>query len=222
VYNDEFSARLSMNSIMRLRAAAVRALSNDSSTNTSLLPNLVRRVVHIRKDGTNSQNQLSVTPVAPVSSITVLENDHGQVHNRHLAHTLRGGVFLCGHAMSCVMHSDSNQCRNSVIEDISADGFAESSDGQQLELSVNPLEEVEASTLSPSGMQSAEVYLPGLVVHLVRIQRGGHANPIFRSMKPIINKHSEYKAFVVNRERFMDIVVSTYMFLDHLPWRYVF
>lgn len=211
-----------MNSIMRLRAAAVRALSNDSSANVSLLPNLVRKIVHIRKDGTNSQNQLSVTPVAPVNSITVSDNDHGQIHNRHLAHTIRGGVFLCGHAMSCMMHSDSNQHRSSGIVNISADSFAESNHRQRLNLSMNPSEEVQASIANPSGMQSAEVYLPGLVVHLVRIKRDGHTNPILRSLKPVNDKHGKYKAFVVNRERFMDIVVSPYMFLDHLPWRYDF
>lgn len=204
VCNDEFSSRLSIHSIMRLCVAAVRALSSDSSANISLLPNLVRKIVHIRKDGPNNQNHVGMTPVAPANSITVSENGNGQIHNRHLAHTIRGGVFLCGHAMSCVMHSNS---------------FTESSNAQRLEHSMNPLEEVQASIVNPSGVQSEEVYLPGRVVHLVRIQRGGHTNPILRSLMLFNDKQTEYKAFEVNRERFMDIVVSPYMFLDHLPWR---
>ncbi|KAJ4757979.1 Sn1-specific diacylglycerol lipase [Rhynchospora pubera] len=219
VYNDEFSARLSMNSIMRLRAAAVRALSSNTSANMAMLPNLVRRIVHIRKDSTNVPNQLSISPVVPVNSIMVSENSDGQIHNRHLAHTIRGGVFLCGHAMSCMMHSDSHHYRSSSIEEISANGLAESSNGQRLDLSLNPREEVQASITNSSGVQSAEVYLPGLVVHLVRVQRGGQTNPILTRLKPFTDRHSDYKAFVVNRERFVDILVSPYMFLDHLPWR---
>ncbi|XP_078181742.1 uncharacterized protein LOC144575468 isoform X1 [Carex rostrata] len=204
VCNDEFSSRLSVNSIMRLRVAAMRALSSDSSANISLLPNLVRKIVHIRKDGPNNQNHVGMTPVTPANSITVSENGNGQIHNRHLAHTIRGGVFLCGHAMSCVVHSSS---------------LTESSNAQRLEHSMNPLEEVQASIANPSGVQSEEVYLPGLVVHLVRIQRGGHTNPILKSLMLFNGTHTEYKAFEVNRERFMDIVVSPHMFLDHLPWR---
>lgn len=57
-----------------------------------------------------------------------------------------------------------------------------------------------------------EMFLPGLVIHMVPEKRNF-------GMLSWQGKQS-YKALIVDRECFKDMVVSTSMFLDHLPWRY--
>ncbi|XP_020111951.1 sn1-specific diacylglycerol lipase beta isoform X6 [Ananas comosus] len=46
VYNDEYSARLSVSSILRLRSAAITALSDDSSADSAMIRKLARRILH--------------------------------------------------------------------------------------------------------------------------------------------------------------------------------
>lgn len=43
IYNNEFSARLSVTSILRLRAAALMALSHDAATDSTTISKLARR-----------------------------------------------------------------------------------------------------------------------------------------------------------------------------------
>lgn len=65
--------------------------------------------------------------------------------------------------------------------------------------------------------KSTEVYVAGLIIHIILVRRSTSTT----WKKWIVNDSEyDYKAFVTNRENFMDIVVSPYMFLDHLPWRY--
>lgn len=60
-----------------------------------------------------------------------------------------------------------------------------------------------------------EMFLPGLIIHLVPEKRS--TLPLWKSWKVYHREH--YKAFVAERESFKDIVVTPYMFIDHLPWR---
>lgn len=63
-----------------------------------------------------------------------------------------------------------------------------------------------------------EMFLPGLVIHVVPQQKCLNM-PLWTSWRKEKRVQS-YKAFIANRESFKDIVVSPSMFLDHLPWRY--
>lgn len=63
-----------------------------------------------------------------------------------------------------------------------------------------------------------EMFLPGLVIHVVPQQKSLDM-PLWTSWRKQQSAQS-YKAFIANRESFTDIVVSPSMFLDHLPWRY--
>lgn len=47
VLNNEFSSRLSVGSILRLRAAAITALSQDSTTDTAMIFRLARRFLYV-------------------------------------------------------------------------------------------------------------------------------------------------------------------------------
>ena len=71
-------------------------------------------------------------------------------------------------------------------------------------------------TINLSEGQSPEVYLPGLIVHIVPVKNGTY--PL---QKTLVTRHKNksYKAVIANRQDFMDLVVTPRMFLDHLPWR---
>ncbi|GMN63050.1 hypothetical protein TIFTF001_032127 [Ficus carica] len=62
-----------------------------------------------------------------------------------------------------------------------------------------------------------EMYLPGLVIHMVPQPRSFGMSLWQR--RGFLERENGYKAYIANRESFKDIVVSTSMFLDHLPWR---
>lgn len=63
-----------------------------------------------------------------------------------------------------------------------------------------------------------EMYLPGLVIHIVPQPRRFNMSP--SKSQRVHEKTHCHKAYVANRESFKDIIVSPSMFLDHLPWRY--
>lgn len=69
-----------------------------------------------------------------------------------------------------------------------------------------------------SSWNTIEMFLPGLVIHIVP-QEENLNMPIWKSWRKQ-KKVQRYNAFIANRESFTDIIVSPAMFLDHLPWRY--
>jgi hypothetical protein len=69
-----------------------------------------------------------------------------------------------------------------------------------------------------SAGDDAEMFLPGLVIHMVPQQR--HVSMPFWKGWSVQESVRNYNAYLANREIFKDIVVSPNMFLDHLPWRY--
>ena len=71
-----------------------------------------------------------------------------------------------------------------------------------------------------SARNSPEMYLPGLIIHMVPQPAHCHL-PLWTGLG-FQERLNGYKAYVANRESFKDIIVSPSMFLDHLPWRYVF
>lgn len=64
-----------------------------------------------------------------------------------------------------------------------------------------------------------DIFLPGLVIHVVPQRRSFHL-PLWKGCR-IQERTPGYKAYISDRERFKDIIVSPSMFLDHLPWRYL-
>lgn len=72
--------------------------------------------------------------------------------------------------------------------------------------------EIEAANKQP------DIYLPGLVIHIVPEPKDSH-NALWTSFI-LWGKENHYKAYIADREKFKDIVISSSMFLDHLPWRY--
>jgi hypothetical protein len=72
-------------------------------------------------------------------------------------------------------------------------------------------------------MWPAEMFVPGLIIHLVLEESYAAAsmwNSSFRLlMRQQSNKKPQYRAILKDRESFRNIVVSPSMFLDHMPWR---
>lgn len=70
-----------------------------------------------------------------------------------------------------------------------------------------------------SSLNIPELFLPGLVIHIVP-QKDGLHKPLWKCWRTW-ERSCRYRAYVAKREAFKDIIVSPYMFLDHLPWRYL-
>lgn len=277
VYNDEFSARLSVNSILRLRAAAIGAISTDSSTNSAMVPKIVSRILPLKRLHDHEKECITPAPVLGEGTVAVLDS---KPKKNHLKYTIKGSVFLCSQAVSCVvdMPMPNHGPRSHFIND------NKTSSPRTSEINGAPTEELEliatgirqadqqlyhdetsifdesSSEFPQEGFNSfnhshlsgavpfespenvfgcgdqsssfmddqvscvqnmeekyAEVYIPGLVIHIIRIQK--NTTPMWKSWITTDAEY-DYKAFLVNRESFKDIVVSPYMFLDHLPWRY--
>lgn len=111
---------------------------------------------------------------------------------------------------SSLLAKNQINANNITVED---DEFSNSDD-----LVSQIIEAVEGSENDNSTENFSEMYLPGLLIHIVPEKR--------RFTLPFLNSlrcqalTDDFKAYVANRENFKDINVSPSMLLDHLPWRY--
>ncbi|KAK8948209.1 hypothetical protein KSP40_PGU012031 [Platanthera guangdongensis] len=235
VYNDEFSARLSVNSILRLRAAAMQALSEDASTNSAVITKLAQKILNVRKHRDNVENNVSASS-SEANPARAEDGDH--IRRMPMKYSIHGGLFLCGLAVSCMTNTPSHQHASNVINKATS-GPIIYYRGASTSASVNMardgiLVEPQADTFICENINNAflwgkespvdteiteqkEMFLPGLIIHIVPEQRGNTA-PLW---KICLQNGGEvaHKAYVSSRENFKDIVVTPYMFLDHLPWR---
>lgn len=62
-----------------------------------------------------------------------------------------------------------------------------------------------------------EMFLPGIVVHIVPEKKNVNI-PLYKRWGTS-DAQCGYEAYVANREAFKDMTVSLSMFIDHLPWR---
>lgn len=259
VHNDEFSARLSMNSVIRLRSSAVKALSKGTSPNSAKVGKLVGGIMSAQTDDKDALDHCASADALQTVSEAELSND--QAHGRNPVHTIKGGLFLFGQAISCLINTPKHRVnstsainyelgrsrittvsdgRKSVVAscgfmDVShrgegnphinshflEDGLCECGGGHISPHSNDGPGLTSASddciiTISSSEGQSPEVYLPGLVVHVVPVKKG--ASPLQNTIVTR-QKNKSYKALIARRRDFMDLVVTHHMFLDHLPWR---
>lgn len=68
----------------------------------------------------------------------------------------------------------------------------------------------------------AEMYVPGLVIHLVKEEEPSEQSLLqtfFHFMGFCEEDKAQYSAVLKDRKSFRDIVVSPNMFIDHAPWR---
>ncbi|XP_048500531.1 uncharacterized protein LOC104893624 isoform X3 [Beta vulgaris subsp. vulgaris] len=172
VHDSEFSSFLSVNSILRLRAAALTTFSQGSTTDKAMISKLAQLFLNVSK----YESGTALTPI-PAAAIA------GDATQSYMTDKVYG-----------------NQSKT-ISEDDPVSRF---------------LEAVPSSVTRSTG-DPPEIYLPGLVIHLIRRQRG-ISFPLWKGWGPQ-EREPPYKAIIANRENFKEILVSPYMFLDHLPWR---
>lgn len=204
VNNDEFSARLSVASIMRLQAAALKSLSEDGTVDITTILKLAHHFTSLnvcQNDGESSMNSLAAR-----SSCTNQIN-HSQLENG-LAKREPGSSVL--HSDDEIGLSESSNCFSSPFE-------CSTSDATPFNDPLTEFMEAVPSLENKSSLSIPELYLPGLIIHIVP-QKDGLRKPLWKRWRTW-DRRCKFRAYVAKREAFKDIIVSPYMFLDHLPWR---
>lgn len=93
MYCDEFSARLSVSSILRLRAAAIAAFSQDTTANSAMVCKLARRIFNVNKYHESREDGRIPSPSIRTAEATA--DDNNLMHRRrHCKHAVEGWVFL--------------------------------------------------------------------------------------------------------------------------------
>ncbi|XP_031247740.1 uncharacterized protein LOC116105463 isoform X1 [Pistacia vera] len=207
VYENEFSARLSVGSILRLRASAIMALAQDTTTDIALIFRLARQFLYA------SKYQISKIE-AKDAAVNHSEINTTEDFNNHI----HGGAKQPNRECSIWNEDDS---RENIVE-TDGDDFINpfhdiAAGASPLGDPVSCLMETVSRTENGTAGTPTEVFLPGLTIHIV-LQRQSLNIPLWASWRTQKRNHS-YKAFIANRENFTDIVVSPSMFLDHMPWR---
>ncbi|XP_077251936.1 uncharacterized protein LOC143891187 [Tasmannia lanceolata] len=213
VYNDEFSSRLSVSSIIRLRAAAVTALSQDSSANSDMISKLARRILHI-----------FVTEII-IAVFTAEVSKPGQLpSNEETSFIDNTDTEILKDSLDEFNQSNMTSSSSDILEDSldnpnhydTRDICIEDSEVISCGDTVSQLNGVSLS-IEVSNEDPPELFLPGFIIHIIPEQKR-NLQPLWKSWK-ILDREYSYRAYIADRKSFKDIVVSPYMFLDHLPWR---
>ncbi|KQJ83283.1 sn1-specific diacylglycerol lipase beta isoform X3 [Brachypodium distachyon] len=212
VNNDEFSSRLSINSILRLRSAAISALSDNSPADTAMIQKLARRILNMNKYQGNAPD-----------IVEEYVDNHGRLAGRAVTNERR---FQHQGAL-CNSEPDLQDLQNgfggyhgsssSVDEHRSYQSISIDQDVRRIPLDGQDsgLEEHQTS-YGEIPVEPPEMFLPGLIIHIVRQRRG--LFPLWKCWN-FQEAEPPYKAVLAKRENFKDIDVSPSMFVDHLPWR---
>nr|XP_004298040.2 PREDICTED: uncharacterized protein LOC101307112 isoform X3 [Fragaria vesca subsp. vesca] len=211
VYNNEFSARLSVGSIMRLRGAAITAMSQDSAADSATILRLARHFLNITK---HQQDRTEVKDPA-------LDANSEEITTGKLSHEIcrpqfdteaseeeDQGFIVCqdAHTGERDYGTDDDQFTNPFTSNAISNRDPVSEFMRSIRRS---------DSMSPS--DPPELYLPGLVIHIVP-QRSNFDMRIWKRWG-VPEKIQCHKAYIADRESFKDMIVSPSMFLDHLPWR---
>ncbi|KAK0607670.1 hypothetical protein LWI29_018442 [Acer saccharum] len=207
VYNNEFSARLSVGSILRLRASALMALSNNTKTETALIFRLARQFLYMSKG-----------EISKVGVKDPAENHSGISTTEDLNEHICGGSRETGRDFSLCNEADSTENAAETDDDDYSNPFHEIvADLNSIGDPVSDFMDTVSRSENRSAGNPTEVFLPGLIIHIVP-QRKNLNMPLWKAWR-IQRTAQVHKAYIANRESFTDIVVSPSMFLDHLPWR---
>ncbi|KAK4566888.1 hypothetical protein RGQ29_002938 [Quercus rubra] len=215
VCNNEFSARLSIGSILRLRAAAITALSQDNKTETAMIFQLARRFLYLSN---YQRNRTEVKdPASDFYSGAITAEDFNYPINGSQIQNQNDSPVSEGQHQGFSLWNEADN-NDSVIE--IDDGEFTNSIATTVNTRDDPISQfMETVPRSENGSAGdpPELYLPGLIIHMVPHQRGSHTS--LWKCCTVLEKAQSYKAYIANRESFKDIIVSPSMFLDHLPWR---
>ncbi|XP_065028265.1 uncharacterized protein LOC135651774 isoform X2 [Musa acuminata AAA Group] len=218
VYNDEFSARLSVNSILRLHSAAINALSDDSLADSAIIQKFARRILHVNKYLEDGQNHnVSASSMRP--SLAATEKNH--VSKRRpfkpitVSAQMNQDLYL---EDSSLFDDDASETQVLVDFDVWRANSCRTVSSKDTCLIMDRMTQFigdqPSSTQVP--VEPPEMFLPGCIVHIVREPKS--ILPFWKSWKLFEGDHN-HRAFLPTRESFRDIKVTSHMFIDHLPWR---
>ncbi|KAK8549274.1 hypothetical protein V6N13_008951 [Hibiscus sabdariffa] len=195
IHDNEFSTRLSVGSILRLRAAAITALSENTQTDTTLILRLARQFLYASK---TNRLKIEAEPSKCSSETSTVSSDEGQ------------------EAAALYHATDSRQNHADVVNTDMVNPFSADLN-QSDDDPITQFMKTASSSKNSSASDHTEMFLPGLLIHIV--PQPPHLNiPLWKSWG-VHDDNRKYKAVIVNREDLKDIVVAPNMFFDHLPWR---
>ncbi|KAE8702957.1 putative transcription factor [Hibiscus syriacus] len=207
IHDSEFSTRLSVGSILRLRAAAITALSENTQTDTTLILRLARQFLYASKTNGNkikpepSKCSSETSSVAEVllkdlSTCAVSEDHNQEASLYHGTDSGQNHVGIGNREMVYPFSEDPNQSYDDPISQ-----FMKTASRSE----------------NSSASDPTEMFLPGLLIHILP-QPPNLSIPLWKSWG-VHDDNQKYKAVIVNQEDLKDIVVAPNMFFDHLPWR---
>ncbi|XP_021776360.1 uncharacterized protein LOC110740191 [Chenopodium quinoa] len=215
VHDSEFSSFLSVNSILRLRAAALTTLSQGSTTDTAMIAKLAQLFLYVSK----YQNGKALKPLtaAAITGDATQSCTTDNVYRTHSKIFPEANTDLGNYAfLHDEFHAKENvKClANDLLEDLTDIIVPDENPDDD---PVSRFMEAVPSSVRRSPGDPPELFLPGLVIHLIRRQRGINI-PLLKGWGA---QESEppYRAIIADRQNFKEILISPYMFLDHLPWR---
>ncbi|CAK8574434.1 unnamed protein product [Lathyrus sativus] len=221
IYGNEFSSRLSIGSMMRLRAAAITLLAQDPKADSAMIFRLARRFLFISQYERNNQeadhevlcdiaDKGSNNQVVQDASLwteaskrdLLVTADHGDDDDEHDEISLWADSRASDH----IVEINNAEFTNSFASDVHS-----RDDPVSQFIDSVPTSENQSADDPP------EMYLPGFVIHIVPDKKKPQTDRkrFWRTME----RDRCYRAYIANRESFNDIIVSPSMFLDHLPWR---
>ncbi|XVF65517.1 hypothetical protein PTKIN_Ptkin09bG0255600 [Pterospermum kingtungense] len=194
IHDNEFSTRLSVGSILRLRAAAITALSEHTKTDTALIFRLANQFLYA--------SNVCRMPVESEDSTKYSSGKSTESKDQDRE------ISFC-HKIDKRQH----------LVDIEDSNFVNPFAGglNQPDDPVSQFMETVSRSENGSPTDPAEMFLPGVLIHIVPQQQNLNI-PLWKSWR-VQEQTQKYKAFLVDREDLKDIVVSPNMFFDHLPWR---
>ncbi|KAI3764519.1 hypothetical protein L2E82_14530 [Cichorium intybus] len=216
VYDNEFSSRLSVASIMRLQRAAMLAVSNDENADSAVMRKLARRFLSVSTYIWNKPHEEEPSSSGSNSLPPKNENEHineGESETIHVS--VRQPDEDLNHWHNVHMDAntsddDDNRISNPFYESPHA---VTSRDNL-----VSRFMDVMPSQNDESHENFREMFLPGVIIHVVP-EKINNDVPLYRRWKSTIGSQCGYEAYVAKKEAFMDLIVSPSMFIDHLPWR---
>ncbi|XP_059632852.1 uncharacterized protein LOC132275397 [Cornus florida] len=219
VYSNEFSARLSVASILRLRGAAIMSMSQDNTTEWSIISKVARRFMSVSKyEGSKHEKRVS-TSDSNCRASTNENINHCCINGTRC----RNGSRVEDQESSLRQNMDFQHCSGDEFDcNNSSNSFASpvcnsSAKVNSFDDPISEFMEAVSSFKDQSAGDLPEMFLPGLVIHIVP-QETSSCLSLFRSWGTQ-EKMCSYGAYIADRKAFKDIIVSPSMFLDHLPWR---
>nr|XP_043626389.1 uncharacterized protein LOC122597873 [Erigeron canadensis] len=216
VYDNEFSSRLSVASIMRLQTDAMLALSNDADADSAIIQKLARRFLSV---STYLWSKEEESPASASSSSPFIRENMHYNHSERMHESVREPLkdFNLWYDMEMGDSSNADHDGNDPLNRLSNPYYQSSDDGDSRDNLLLQFMEAMPSRKEESSENFRELFLPGTVIHIVPKKKSDDIPLYKRWATP--DAQCEYVAYVANREAFMDMVVSPSMFIDHLPWR---